>query len=56
MWLIVGQLLIKAEWWDAPLMLEDFSQGNKQKLSANIAERKEPTLEINLSKEEKKIN
>ena len=30
MWLIVGQLPIKAGWWDAPLALWDFSWSNKQ--------------------------
>ena len=29
-WLIVGQLLIKAGWWYAPLALPDFSWSNKQ--------------------------
>ena len=29
-WLIVGQLPIKPEWWVAPLTLRDFSCGNKQ--------------------------
>ena len=29
-WLIVGQLLIKAGWWYAPLTLLDFSWTNKQ--------------------------
>ena len=29
-WLIVGQLPIKAEWWDAPLALQEFSRSNKQ--------------------------
>ena len=31
------QLSITAEWQDAPLVLQDFSQSNKQKLSANVA-------------------
>ena len=30
MWLIVGQLPIKAGWWDDPLPLLDFSRSNKQ--------------------------
>ena len=30
-WLIVGQLPIKAEWWSAPLELRDFSRSNKHK-------------------------
>ena len=30
LWLIVGQLLIKSEWWNAPLGLWDFSWSNKQ--------------------------
>ena len=29
MWLIVGQIPIKAGWWDASLALWDFSQSNK---------------------------
>ena len=29
-WLIVGQLPIKAGWWYAPLELRDFSWSNKQ--------------------------
>ena len=37
MWLIPGQLSIKAEWRDAPIALPDFSWSNKQKLSANVA-------------------
>ena len=36
MWLIVGQLPIKAECRDAPLAVRDFNQINKQKLSANV--------------------
>ena len=28
-WLIVGQLPIKAGWWNAPLTLRDFSRSNK---------------------------
>ena len=28
-WLIVGQLPIKAGWWNAPLALRDFSRRNK---------------------------
>ena len=27
-WLIVGQLPIKAAWWDAPFMPQDFSRSN----------------------------
>ena len=34
---MVGQLSIKAEWRDAPLVLWDFSRSNNQKLSANVA-------------------
>ena len=30
MWLSIGQLPIKAGWWDAPLPLRDFSRSNKQ--------------------------
>ena len=30
LWLIVGQLCIKAAWWDTPLVLWDFSWSNKQ--------------------------
>ena len=37
MWLIVGQLSIKAEQRDAPLALRDFSRRNKYKLLANVA-------------------
>ena len=36
MWLIVGQLPIKAEWRDTSLAPWEFSQINKQKLSANV--------------------
>ena len=36
-WLIVGQLPIKAGWWDATLALQDFSWSNKQNyFSSNI--------------------
>ena len=31
-WLIVGQLHIKAGWWDAPLALQDFSWSNEHSL------------------------
>ena len=37
MQLIVRQLSIRAEWQNAPLMLRDFSQSNKEKLSASVA-------------------
>ena len=37
MWLLVGQLSIKAEWQDAPLALQDFNWSNEQKLSGNAA-------------------
>ena len=36
MWLIVGQLPIKAEWRDTSLAPWEFSRINKQKLSANV--------------------
>ena len=32
-WLIVWQLPVKAGWWDAPLMLQNFSWSNKQNQS-----------------------
>ena len=32
-WVIVGQLLIKAGWWDVPLALRDFSRSNKHNTS-----------------------
>ena len=32
-WLMVGQLLIKAGWWETPLTLWDFSRSNKKKTS-----------------------
>ena len=35
--LLVGQLPIKAKWRDATLVVRDFSESNKQTLSANVA-------------------
>ena len=35
-WLIVGQLPIKAGWWDAPPALRDFNRRNKRRQSSQV--------------------
>ena len=36
MWLIIGQLLKRAVWWDSPLTLRDFSRSSKQNFKSPI--------------------